>query len=325
MKKYFYTMALIPVLMAVWPQPQENPTAEIKSRFIEAKLHLPDPSNGYYRGTRFDWAGQIYDLKCNNHTYFGKWFENYSPTLHDAIMGPVEEFGPLGYDDTKPGESFIMIGIGALKKPEEKSHQRFGYYEITDNGKWKVKKKADEIQFIHILSHKGYSYEYIKTIRLLKESPVMEITHTLKNKGSLPVKTNVYNHNFFVMDNQQIGPGFIVTFPFKLSGDCPEFNDIAMIKDNTIRFRRSINGSETVFCGTLKGFSNNSEDFNVKIENTDTGAGVRITADKSLSKLYFWASLKTLCPETFIDLDIQPGKEFSWKLAYEFYSFDVKK
>ncbi|MBK9680609.1 MAG: hypothetical protein IPO69_17430 [Saprospiraceae bacterium] len=37
-------------------------------------------------------------LEWNGHQYFGQWFETYRPTLHDAIMGPVEAFAPL---DTK--------------------------------------------------------------------------------------------------------------------------------------------------------------------------------------------------------------------------------
>ena len=72
------------------------------------------------------------------HEYFGQWFEQYDPTLHDAIQGPVEEFltgeAGLGYAEAAPGGTFVRIGIGVLRKPTEASFQRFGRYEIVDPG-----------------------------------------------------------------------------------------------------------------------------------------------------------------------------------------------
>src|SRR5690242_20859171 len=47
------------------------PRAEISNREIHAKLLLPNSDNGYYRGSRFDWAGVIESLTYKGHTYFG--------------------------------------------------------------------------------------------------------------------------------------------------------------------------------------------------------------------------------------------------------------
>jgi hypothetical protein len=40
------------------------------------------------------------------------------------------------------------------------------------------------------------------------------------------LRTNVYNHNFFVIDGQPTGPDFVVKFPFELKAD-PELGDLA--------------------------------------------------------------------------------------------------
>jgi hypothetical protein len=124
----------------------EFPEAEISNGLITVKLYLPDGEKGYYRGTRFDWSGQIPSLKYKNHEYFGKWFAKHDPKLHDAIMGPVEEFvtdtSSVGYDDAPAGGSFVRIGVGAVRKPEEKNYQRFRTYDIVDGGKWTVRTKA---------------------------------------------------------------------------------------------------------------------------------------------------------------------------------------
>src|ERR1700704_1835076 len=70
----------------------EFPHAEISNKVIHAKLYLPDVENGYYRSSRFDWSGVIASLTYNGHSFFGKWFDRYDPTINDAITGPVEEF-----------------------------------------------------------------------------------------------------------------------------------------------------------------------------------------------------------------------------------------
>src|SRR6266702_3374717 len=118
----------------------EFPQAEISNGIVHAKLYLPDVEQGYYRATRFDWSGQIASLESQGHNYFGQWFDRYDPKLHDSILGPVEEFLTngigLGYNDVKAGGSFVKIGVGAVRKPQEAAFQQFNTYEITDPGQW---------------------------------------------------------------------------------------------------------------------------------------------------------------------------------------------
>ena len=72
-----------------------------------SEIHLPDPENGYYRGTRFDWSGAISSLTHKGHEYFGEWQKSSDPYLHDRITGPVNEFRTngkgLGYDEAPAG------------------------------------------------------------------------------------------------------------------------------------------------------------------------------------------------------------------------------
>src|SRR5689334_23225472 len=111
------------------------PEAEISNGSIRATLRLPDPARGYYRGTRFDWSGVISSLQYKGHEYFGQWFEKYDPKTHDAIMGPVEEFrtgdAGLGYDEARTGGTFIRIGVGVVRKPEEPQYRQFNTYDIV--------------------------------------------------------------------------------------------------------------------------------------------------------------------------------------------------
>lgn len=296
------------------------PQAEISSSSIRATLYLPDAQSGYYRGTRFDWSGVIASLKWNGHEYFGQWFDRYDPKIHDAITGPVEEFltgeSGLGYAEAKPGESFVRIGVGAVRKPVEPAYRRFETYEIVDSGKWTVSKAADRIEFVHELGDtSGYAYVYRKTVRLSKDTLVLE--HRLKNTGRKAIATSVYNHNFFTLDRQTTGPDIVVRFPFVPKAARP-LNDLAEVRGNDVGFLKEFAKGQTVFT-EVEGFGATAKDYDFRIENRRTGAGVRITGDRPLLKVYFWSAALTVCPEPYIDVSVEPGKESSWRNTYQFY------
>ena len=298
------------------------PQAEISNGLITVKLYLPDAEKGYYRGSRFDWSGVIPELKYQGHDYFGQWFSNYDPIIHDAICGPTEEFSEINYDQAPAGGEFIRIGIGGLRKPVEDRFNRFGYYQLSNPGKWTVKKGKDNVVFTHQLKDvAGYSYVYEKKVRLLKGKPQMVLEHKLKNTGKKAIQTDVYCHNFFTIDHQPTGPNSVVkfAFPLRVEGESP----VARINGRQIEYIRDLSPRETVFWGDVKGHNKSVEDYDFRIENLKTGAGVRITGDRPISKIVYWSSAKTQCPEPYIDINVQPGETFSWTITYDFYTFDA--
>lgn len=296
------------------------PEAEISNKIIKAKLYLPDKEKGYYQGTRFDWSGNMPSLKVNGHEYFGQWFENYSPEIHDAIMGPVEEFTALDYMEAKPGETFVKIGVGVLTKPDEKAYSFARLYPVVNYGKWSVKKKSDQVEFTHELTDKEYAYVYHKTVRLVPGKPELELVHTLRNTGKKKIETPVYNHNFFVIDNQKVGPDYTIKFGWDLKGEGNGFGTLADVDGNKIIFLKEFKQGETVFCGGFEGFGPDASDYDIRIENKKAGAGVHITCDRPLLKQVFWSCWKTPCPEPYIMIKAEPGQEFTWTIRYEFYN-----
>ncbi len=317
-----FLLAFIPLLSSL--RAGDFPEAEISTRAIRAKFYLPDPDRGYYRGTRFEWSGIIHSLQYEGHEYFGVWFPRYDPKLHDAITGPVEEFrtgeASVGYAEAKPGETFVRIGVGTLRKPEEPAYRVFGTYEIVDPGKWAVKAARDQIQFVHTLEHPaGYAYEYTKIVRLEKDRPEMVIEHRLKNTGTLPIETSQYNHNFFVIDGQPTGPDSVVVFPFEPRAT-RDLGDKARLAGKQLTYLRELRqGGESVFT-EIEGFGQTAADYDFRIEHRTAGAGVRFTGDRPLSKLVFWSIRTTLCPEPYVDIRVVPGQETTWKIRYEFYT-----
>ena len=119
------TLLLVILMTPAFAAAADYPEARIANGLLVAKVLLPDAQNGYYRGTRFDWGGAISSLVFKGHDYFGKWFDHYDPKIHDAIMGPVEEFMAVGYEDAKMGDTFVKIGVGVLRRQDEKAFEYF--------------------------------------------------------------------------------------------------------------------------------------------------------------------------------------------------------
>jgi hypothetical protein len=314
-----FLLILSGLIIAAMPS-SKFPEAEITNKIIKARLYLPDAEKGYYQGTRFDWAGNMPGVMVNGHEYFGQWFDKYSPEIHDAIMGPVEEFTALDYMETNPGDTFVKIGVGVLTKPDDKPYSFARLYPVINHGKWSVKKKSDQVEFTHELTDKEYAYVYHKTVRLVPGKPEMELVHTLKNTGKKIIETPVYNHNFFVIDNQKVGPDYSVKFTWNLKGEGNGFGTLADVDGNKIIFLREFNQGETVFCGGFEGFGSSASDYDIRIENKKAGAGVHITCDRPLLKQVFWSCWTTPCPEPYIMIRAEPGQEFTWTIRYEFYN-----
>ncbi|KAA0990177.1 hypothetical protein [Dyadobacter aurulentus] len=301
----------------------DYPATEITNGIIQAKLYLPDAEKGYYRGTRFDWGGVVPSLEYKGHSYFGKWNQApYDPKLHDAIMGPVEEFVALNFDEAKPGETFVKIGVGELVKPDNGKYAFARDYQVKNAGRWKVNKGKDKVEFIHELQDAaGYSYIYTKTLRLVPGKPELVLEHNLENTGTKPIVTSTYNHNFFMIDNEPSNENLRIVFPFDVAGEGSGFGDIIKAENKQLVYTREVVKGDQVFSSGLKGFGESAKDYDIKIENTRTRAGVRMTCDKPLEKLVYWACPTTSCPEPYIKIAADPGKEDKWQVLYQFYTF----
>lgn len=311
------------LLLAAAQAGSDAPSAEIKNAAITAKILLPDPEKGYYRGTRFDWSGVTASLKTKNHEYFGAWFPRYDPKLHDAIMGPVEEFrspdGGLGYAEAPAGGKFIRIGVGVCVKPDDKPFQPFKTYDIADHGKWQVKTEGNRVRFTHELTGpNGYAYRYTKTMSLVKDEPRLVIEHELENTGTRRISSHQYNHNFFVIDGQPTGPGVVVKFPFDLKPVRPFTGDLGEVRGGEIHYLKEIGPGQNVF-GEFDGFGATAADYHIVAEHRKAGAGVRITSDKPIVRLVYWSIRTVFSPEAYISVEADPGKSARWTYTYHFY------
>jgi hypothetical protein len=277
-----WTLAITILGMAASLLPAADfPAHEISNGQIKAKIYLPDAEHGFYRSTRFDWSGVIGSLEYKGHNYYGPWFTKITDVYDfgykgddvisapfTAMVGPGEEFGVIGYNDAKPGGTFIKPGVGLLRRADDTPYNHSKAYEIVDGGGWTVKKGSDSVEFTQTLKDPGagYGYVYTKIVRLTKGKPQMTLEHTLKNTGTRQIQTNVYDHNFLVLDDQSPGPDFEITFPFQLQARPAPNNQLGEIRGNQIAYLKTLEKQERMST-SVTGFGDSPKDYDIKIEN----------------------------------------------------------
>jgi hypothetical protein len=370
-------------LTAVLVSAQSHPSHQLTNGEITATVYLPDAKTGFYTTTRFDWSGAIASLKYKGHDYYGTWFskitdiydfgyegpnKNVISADFTAMVGPVEEFGALGYSDVPAGGLFVKPGIGVLKR-DEMNYNHSRPYVIANGGKWDVKTTRDTVEFTHTLSEPSinFGYTYQKVVRLTPGKPQMTISHVIKNTGSKPIVTNVYDHNFTTIDKQATGPDVQITVPWQMTraagrggparsaGVAPpasgaptetgrqgqpsvnpyaplaagermgsqcgqaQMQSLASPQGNKLVYSKVLEGSEC-YQTSFTGFGSEAKDFDIRIENKTVGAGVHITGDRPLTRFGYWSIRTVVAPEPYIDLNIDPGQQFSWTYTYDYYT-----
>ncbi len=334
----FLLQLVLPVLcMGQTYLPNEYPKTELSNGVLQAQIYLPDAEKGFYRGARFDWAGVMGSLEFKGHSYFGPFFEKFDPAVADvaignpvvaginsAASGPVEEFigrdgAALGYADAKPGETFCKIGVGSLRKIDNAAYSSYTNYPIVDGGKRSVKSGANWIEFTQELAcGSGYAYRYMKTVRFLKHEPVMVIEHRLVNTGKRVIDTQVYDHNFLSIDHENTGPSTVVSFPFAPRAT-QDMGGLGEIRGKELVFPRNLQGSDT-FYTELAGFGKQAADYEIRVENRKSGAGVLIRGDRPLVNLGVWAVRTVVAPEPYVEITVAPADEATWKYTSQFYT-----
>lgn len=314
------------------PQP---PEAHLSNGVIQARVYLPDPQKGFYRSTRFDWSGAIASLEYEGHQYYGPWFTKVDPPVRDfvykgddivvgaqsAMVGPVEEFRTaLGYATAKAGDTFVKIGVGVLRKPDDSRYSGYANYPIVDSGKWAVHTSPDAVESTQDVMDpaSGYGYKYQKTVKLTAGKPELIIQHRLENTGRLPIDTRQYNHNFLVLDRRPTGPDVVISVPFNIKMDGPSDVALAEIQGNRIHYTKTLQDQDRVFFG-MQGFSAEPKDYDIRIENRAAGAGVRVTSDRPLANLSLWSIRSVVSMEPDIDVKLTPGASMDWQYVYSYY------
>ena len=190
-------------------------------------------------------------------------------------------------------------------------------YPLVDGGKWTVRATGRQVSFRQRLrSPIGFAYDYQKTVMLDRHEPVLTLQHSLKNTGTKTIDTQVYEHDFFVLDGAPSGPGMVVRFPFAPQAEKP-LEPLAQIDGKQIVYNHELQPGEYVE-SYLTGYSSNPVDYDIVVEDTKTGVGVEQTGDNAISRFNFWSPRTAICPEAYHHLVIAPGQTAHWNIRLSF-------
>ena len=281
------------------------------------EIHVDPPMKGY-EFSRFDWTGKISKVKyqgiqvsANERTdshiedHFGKGFYN--------------EFGidhALGFDEAEIGDWFHKIGIGLLKKEDDRYefHKKYEvrpaeFDIVSDSNKLSINCLPETVN--------GYSYVLRKGIEL--QDSGFKINYHLKNTGEKDIITDEYVHNFMAINHDFIGTRYKLKFPFTLNSEL--FGDIVnpekkvSIKKKHIKF--SGTPEDQFFFSNLTG--NKKTHATWELKNVDCNMGISETPSFQTDKVNLWGWKHVISPELFYKINIAPGQSTEWSRNYKIY------
>jgi hypothetical protein len=287
----------------------------LKNEQIELQIDLPHEN---YVGTRFDYTGKINSLKYNNIQISGS---ESLDIKQDNFLGKgfYNEFGidkPFNFEDTLKNEWFHKIGVGTLKKTED----AYYFHKVYEKQPIDFKIDKTDISLITECTStnlNGHAYKLTKKVTILENE--FSINYLLENIGKKDIITTEYVHNFLAINNDAIGPNYILKFPFELKTEL--FNEILNSEKKVVFEKANITFIETPNKDYF--FSNMSGDKEVKAQwellNIKHQIGIRETGDFYTNKINLWGVQHVICPELFYHINLKPNTSQAWSRTYSMF------
>ena len=265
----------------------------------------------YYRGTRFDRAGVCRSITKAGHVIADEWFACYDPLKHDAVCGMSEEFyGTVGFDSAPVGGTFLKIGVGLLRRPDDAPYDWFRLYEIADPGEWSVEVSPTSAVYVHRLA--GY-YAYTKKVELTSPCAIV-VSHRLQWLAPEPLEIFSYCHNFFTFGGVPVGPSREIDFPFTPCGHWRSAYDNVGLVERGIRFCGPVDPACSVYMGDLASTDGRTP-YSFRIAEQSSGESVSVRGDVPLHHIVFWSNPRVACVEPYVQLRLQPGEMAEWSFT----------
>ena len=286
----------------------------ISSRRLAVEVMQPAHPLAAYRGPRFESGGLVLQVKLDGrHTFLGK--EPRGKRL--GGIGLCEEMGidaAIGYDEAKPGEPFLKLGIGLIRRGERPKYSFYDALPDAERFLWQVRRTKHKATFVQVgKPFRGIAYRYEKQVVLDPEKPVLRLEHELRNTGEKPIGTTQYCHNFLRFGDAPPGPDYLVTvgFPLKPRGEAPAMQ----FEGQTVRFRQVL--TKPAYC-QFDGQPPTARTHTLRVRNEKTGLEMVIGGDFPAAYMAYYADTIALSPETFLAIEVAPGKTLRWTRTYTF-------
>lgn len=301
------------------------PGATLSNGVTRLTAYAPAPDGGYYSGTRFDWSSLVGDVDVAGHSFFVAHHGGaHNPQGHDHVAGPAEEFdlegAPPGFEAAGPGDAFLKIGVGVLRRPDDKGYSFGRAYPVVDHGTWSFEPVGGtSVVYRHEVAFPagGLGYALDRQLTLSGDGLALHIVRRLRNTGVQPLRTRHYAHNFIRIDGHPIGSEYRVELPFTPKAVKPvPVPPAGVLDDEGVGFVTP--RLERTFWAQLGGFDGRAEHHRATVRHLPSGAAVHFSGDLPLCDFRLYCNERILCPEAFVALDVAPGESVAWRTDIRF-------
>lgn len=296
---------------------------QLANKHAAVLVMRPNEQATFNRASRFDRAGMVVVARtATGHTYFGPIVphQKHDPQVDDHVAGTAGEFGmrsPLGYEQSDAGQGFVKIGVGTLRRVDDKPYFFREDYQLVGAGRWRMEADDDCVTMTHTLEGpRGWGYVYRTQVRLLGNRPGFVIERRLTNIGKRPIVTDYYSHNFFVLDERAVSPAYELTL-------LPE-HEVAKgrtvapwirFEGDRLRLTQELPRGKALFL-PLRYDTTPSQPWRVKLTQ-GSGATVTLHHQPAPDRVVIYVKRPYLSVEPFIDIKIKPDESHTWVARYE--------
>ncbi|MHB1158506.1 MAG: hypothetical protein ACYC26_16910 [Phycisphaerales bacterium] len=301
--------------------PRHTAVHVLRSDQLTVEVMDPLDPHRYNRGVRFSPVAAVLSVRLDGHELL------FNPIEHDPIAdhgglpaefdlvapGAPDDWMPPGYNEAKVGEGFIKIGVGVLRK-EKMRYSLFQEPEQIAPAHITVKWHSDRAEFRQVCSGTdGYAYDLYADV-LCKGDQII-VNWKLINTGRKTFTTRQYIHNFFRFDDHDVGPNYMLKFPYDFNATGLESQQRQIGRD--IRFDERI----PKWINMVVPFPSNYYSPNVcTLQQTDVKLAVTCETSIPSIRTAIHARLQYVSPEQFIELTLGPTESKRWTRSYRFES-----
>lgn len=285
------------------------------------RIEVMDPAapERYNHGVRFTPLATVLRATLSGHEFL------YNPVEHDAVddnAGLANEFDlcipggppgdlPPGYAEAEVGAGFLKVGVGVLQKGKQ-NYNLFQRPRLLVPADTTVAWAASAVQFHQTcVGVDGYAYELSADLAMSDDG--LSVAWRLVNTGTAAFTTRHYVHNFFRFDDRNVGPDYVLSFPYAIAptGLLPEQE---ADKDG-IRFLREIPRWVNIEVPWPAAYGGPN-----RLTLTNRGNGLAVTCTTSIPgfRTAVHARPQYCSPEQFIAITVPPGEERRWTRSWTF-------
>ena len=298
------------------------PQAEISNASIRATLYLPDAQSGYYRGTRFDWSGVDRQPEVER------------PRVLRAVVRAPRPEDPRRHHRAGRGvphrrfRARLRRGEAGRDVRADRRRRRPQARRSPPTGGSRPTRSSIPASGRSTRARTGSSSSTSSRhgglrLRLSQDAPARQghagprapaEEHRPQARSRRASTTTTSSRWTASRPAPTSSCGFRST-----PRAARPLNDLAEIRGNDVAFLRE-------FEPRGRRSSPRSRDSARPRRTTTSGSRTARPARACASpatgrcrRCYFWSAHLTVCPEPYIDVSVEPGKESSWRITYQFY------